>query len=494
LSEFVPPHERIPEQLVAEDAIVLAREVVGKDAIELRAQELIDARHEYAWEHIDGEDYYNAVTSLFEELRAAGDVTEIDFAGDQAEIHAATIARLLNAYNPSLPKWELKRRFAEICEELTVFEAFCMIARGVLPADTQIVTASDFPSDSGEDLQTIHNAGYTAANRKGMLRSYSFYKNEDGEWVRHLEQISRSNADTQTTTRQWFNAHATAVPLHATGALHEQFFANRKRLPDGVVSYVAELDGMSEEPLLYGEPEHIALQNERPSYAEARDKSLADRQREHRYVLELQQYEKELTRRLQNGEIDYDTKLHLFHRRQDSIVDRILVQRPYMAADARGVESAKYYLLAQQAAIAGDQYAMNMYRSFAHRSRDRLSGGSCGGSGKNSDGNDIFDPIAAVYTLAQFNEDKTADEDPSKWVWKKGYCRVTSCSNKGKKTEVGPCSVCRQCQHKFDTNDDPTKKKSTENEIIATMDKVDSKPKSILAWLGVEQNEFTTAA
>ncbi len=48
-------------------------------------------------------------------------------------------------------------------------------------------------------------------------------------------------------------------------------------------------------------------------------------------------------------------------------------------------------------------------------------------------------------------DDKDSKEN---WKWKQGVCRVKSC---GKKTEVGPCDVCRNCQAKFDKGEDPTK-------------------------------------
>lgn len=47
------------------------------------------------------------------------------------------------------------------------------------------------------------------------------------------------------------------------------------------------------------------------------------------------------------------------------------------------------------------------------------------------------------------------------WTWKKGKCQVKNCPSPIP-TDVGPCSVCRLCQAKFDKGLDPTKSKVIE--------------------------------
>ena len=49
------------------------------------------------------------------------------------------------------------------------------------------------------------------------------------------------------------------------------------------------------------------------------------------------------------------------------------------------------------------------------------------------------------------------DENKDNWKWTKGVCQVKTCSTRPGQTEVGPCSVCRKCQAKFDNGEDPTK-------------------------------------
>ncbi len=51
---------------------------------------------------------------------------------------------------------------------------------------------------------------------------------------------------------------------------------------------------------------------------------------------------------------------------------------------------------------------------------------------------------------------KDESGDKSSWKWKKGVCRVEYCPTRPATTEIGPCDVCRGCQHKFDIGLDPT--------------------------------------
>lgn len=62
-------------------------------------------------------------------------------------------------------------------------------------------------------------------------------------------------------------------------------------------------------------------------------------------------------------------------------------------------------------------------------------------------------------TLEELNETGYGNKTDGKesWTWKSGVCRVEACPTRPGKTEVGPCSVCRKCQAKFDAGKDPTK-------------------------------------
>ncbi len=53
--------------------------------------------------------------------------------------------------------------------------------------------------------------------------------------------------------------------------------------------------------------------------------------------------------------------------------------------------------------------------------------------------------------------DSSSEDSKEKWEWKKGICRTKNCASRPRLTEVGPCSVCRMCQHIYDTGRDPEK-------------------------------------
>ncbi len=90
-------------------------------------------------------------------------------------------------------------------------------------------------------------------------------------------------------------------------------------------------------------------------------------------------------------------------------------------------------------------------------------GGGCQG---NSDRSKLDDPNPDAPESALDTEGNQSDADqnetndwnnPNKRKWKKGICQVKACATRPGKTDVGPCSVCKNCQAKFDRGEDPTK-------------------------------------
>ncbi|HEX8182866.1 MAG TPA: hypothetical protein VF575_04680 [Candidatus Saccharimonadales bacterium] len=90
-------------------------------------------------------------------------------------------------------------------------------------------------------------------------------------------------------------------------------------------------------------------------------------------------------------------------------------------------------------------------RSLA-RQNFKISGGCAGGTQGNFRQEQGTNGLANEFEGLDSN---TTDGEASSWTWKKGVCRVESCPSP-RPTEVGPCSVCRNCQHKFDSGIDPT--------------------------------------
>lgn len=91
----------------------------------------------------------------------------------------------------------------------------------------------------------------------------------------------------------------------------------------------------------------------------------------------------------------------------------------------------------------------------------RVGGGCAGTNDRSGD----FDPAKPFDPLRQEqNPAEAAAPAPGSWEsnpnsrkYKKGVCQVRSCSTRPGVTEVGPCSVCKSCQAKFDNGEDPTK-------------------------------------
>ena len=73
--------------------------------------------------------------------------------------------------------------------------------------------------------------------------------------------------------------------------------------------------------------------------------------------------------------------------------------------------------------------------------------------------------------------DIESSSDKKDWKWKVGKCQVKTCPSPNP-TEVGPCSVCRSCQAKFDKGQDPTKPSFT-GSILSGVAKAIKKQKAV---------------
>ncbi len=87
-------------------------------------------------------------------------------------------------------------------------------------------------------------------------------------------------------------------------------------------------------------------------------------------------------------------------------------------------------------------------------------GGGCAGT---NDRSHEFDPTRPFDPMRQEQKPSDAaapdnwESNPNSRKYKKGVCQVRSCATRPGVTEVGPCSVCKSCQAKFDNGEDPTK-------------------------------------
>jgi len=420
--------------------MIAVHELFDVEQIWIEARQKIETHSSLQTPEMFNESFINGETSLFEELTASGDFSRIEFEGDQAQVHRATLQRLLNGWNESAPQWEKRRRFWEICEELTVYGIFCKVQSGELPEDTVVGTISNIPDGASED--EIHDEGYRPLNQKGMVRTYHFEKTATG-WRRVLEQVSRSNSN-DTTAHEWLVDEGIYSLRQSEAVLANQFVTTQRHLPDRAISIVMALDARASEDVLYGEPRAEALRRGRPEYHKLREVSRQRRDQLSMYSEEMAEHDVALQGQVKRHEITYQKKLWKMRQEQTKLIDRILLLAPEYARDARGELSARYWYRASLDFAHGDFEAAERNVKSANEATDPRAASVCGGGGKNPE---------EASRLAKETVEK-AKEDKKKWKWKQGVCQVKTCR---KKAEVGPCSVCRSCQYVFDKGGDPTK-------------------------------------
>lgn len=410
--------------------IILAREYYDVEDFEKQAQGLIDGRQEIEHDAWQGQQSINARTALFEELTAKGHLSRIEFDGDMDEVNRAVMRRLLNGWSDHWPKWELERRFYEIVEELIVQQAGRDIQVGILPKDTIIGTNSNFPESADDNY--AWRIGYRSLNRKGMVRTTHFEQNNSGEWVRVVEQISRSNS----------NDGSSGILLGTRGdsltVLSNQFITTRSQCPDGVVGIQRALDSIAGPHIRYGEDYRIV--SNLPTYEDLRGVSYAREAQAKDYIKRLADFEVQIDVEYKQGRISYDQKLSMMYEEREKIVNEICLLSPSYAKDARGDLSAVYYEKAAIAMASGNDTMAQHHLSSAMRSADPRASAVCGGIGHSKAEQE--QAVAQVYASA-----KAAREN---WKWTTGLCIVKKCPTRPAKTEVGPCEVCRGCQSLFD--------------------------------------------
>lgn len=421
----------------------LAREHYDLALIQARAQELIDSHEAIEHDNWELEPEVNARTAIFEELTAKGHLSRVAFEGGIDDVNQKTLRRLLNGWSDRLPDWEKKRRFYELVEELIIQNAWQDIVDGRLPPDTIIFTISDYPEEASDEF--AHLIGYRSLNKKGMVRGTHFETDEFGNWTRVNEQISRSNSlDRSSTTLMRSIDPSTNAFGSSLDVLSNQILASRRTFPDGVVDLQRVLDKNSGPNVLYGEfADHQFL----PAYEELRELSARRESQAEHYTKRLASFERQLNYDYKSGRITYDQKLAHLNRERTKIVDEICLLSPDYAHDARGEKSAKLYRLAALSMASGDHGQGARYLQDAIAAKDPRAAAVCGGVGS---------ALSLVAESQAESEAKaiyaSARENKTKWKWRKGYCIVDVCGSKNKFVEVGPCSVCRDCQDVFDGN------------------------------------------
>ena len=451
IEQYQKNTEGIPETIqverpmpVGERLLVNANEIIDYGEIEQRAREVL-AAHISPEKKISVEEYENnARTAIFEALTSSGHSSRIEFVGDIHTVHEQIMTRLLNGYDKSLPQHELDRRFAEICEELAAYEIFCAVERGEVPPDVQISTISDFAAPLGV---LANKLGYREMNRKGMVRTTWLERDGNGDFVRVLEQISRSNSDAYESIMM---LHDQGVEVNRKGEadvdlLQTQLVDFQREATKGALGLMQRLDTFAGPNIMYGEPKAI----ESVAYENLHQTSQQRESRVEGFVRQLAQFEADIDRSMRLGEISWQKWQSLYMREVTDIVRSICVLNPDYVKNSLGAQVQEAYDRAHKQYLSGDTAGADATVASVAGQENQVV--ICGNSNSEQQQSPTTDP-------ANSRVKKLLDQS-KKWKYTKGRCRITNCptSEQRERPDVGPCDVCRLCQGYFDRKKDPAK-------------------------------------
>lgn len=428
------------QYIAPQEGLFEAEELVSRQAVEARAWQLLQNRDQFDKVEIGQQEYTdNARTALMEALTASGHLSLVRLNGTIEEINAQVLTRLLNGWDDTLPFHEKQRRFAELCNELVIQETHKAIVAGDLPISTRVLEISDYITGVSETVAS--ELGYRSENKKGMVRSTGLVANNDGTYTRVIEQISRSNA-TGGSTSSLFEASGITVDWgdnHDVQALSRPLLYSTAQYANGVIDIQRRLDKYAG-GVLYGEytsPMHVP-------YEELRQESAVREARIEFYIDKLANYEKRLDQQLELGKITVGQKDTQYKHQVRSILEAICTLAPEYAEDCFGQEVVEIFMQASNYAAMG-QHDLAQQIIMDNRNLQKTIT-FCGVSISADKAKELGIEISETGELIS--------EGKENMSFKPGVCRIKSC---GKKTEVGPCSICRKCQDRFDKGEDPTK-------------------------------------
>ena len=426
-------HEQLTRrELMHADAIINRRD------IELHAIELIANKSQNPNYTKDVEFYKNdARTALFEALTASGHLSVVE--SERAsldEIHKIMLGVLISGWSDNLPEFEKRRRFQEICEELTTQEFEKKVARDELPKDMQIATVSDYLTTTSEK-QAI-TLGYRPYNKKGMVRSVKLVDHGDGTYTRLTEQVSRSNADAYETEK-FFAIQKIPTRNGSTAdvrVLGTQTIYSELDIAEGVVGLMRRLDRFSGDNIRYGE----VINDSQIDYSQLREESARRENEAECYIEKLAEYTKLLDNKLHSGEINSVQHNELLQKEILNILRAICTMRPDYAKDCFGEDAHKTYEAAAQMAACGD--VIGAAGHIESNSNLEKTVTLCGMSISKKEAAQKGVQADDLATLLKYGMEK--------FKTRTGRCRVPECPSP-KPTEVGPCDVCMiYCQPRFD--------------------------------------------
>lgn len=433
MSELLEQKNKSERELALQPAPGEMSEIQFEAMSLLASREQVAQPEVYTPERID-----NARTALMEALTASGHLSRIELVGDTPQaIHEQVVARLVNGCDDSLPSHEKTRRFYELCEELYIHRTHQQIQNGELPETTAVAVISDYP-DSLPDAQA-QELGYRSKNKKGMVRSTHLLKQANGQYVRIIEQVSRSNShdDSSRHLLREFNGPASSHGPKDIAVLQKPFQYDISELEDGVVDLQRRLDAYAGPNVTYGEVQadtHVV-------YEQVRAVSQQREQQIDSFTQRLADFEKRLDQQFRSGNITAAERDGQYQEEVHQILRAICVLAPEYSEDCFGKQAAQYYQQAANYELTGDTYGRDQMLSAVRLIEEAVS--FCGVS--------INATTAKKLGVDIDNVDDLLMEEKKNWRYREGYCRVTSCGSRPKKTQVGPCDVCKNCEKKFDS-------------------------------------------
>lgn len=418
--------------------------------IEVEANRLIAQRASFDSAPVhEQERQDNARTALMEALTASGFLSRIEITGDSLEdINHQVMSRLLNGWNDDLPEHEKTRRFYEICEELVIQKVQGLILTGALPNDTEVGVLSDAPTLDDMPAAQASAMGYRLKNRKGMVRSTKpFSINENGQFVRVIEQVSRSNSG-QATSLPFFdsiNFDLDEGKPHDVAGLAKPFIYSRSDYVDGVVDVQRRLDELAGPGIQYGEI--IDQTSNSIPYEKLREESARREAEIEHYTLKLALLEEQLEGKVASGEITAADQMSIYKQEVDRILTAICTIHPDYAEDTYGKKASVKFKEASRLVAQGHADQARNVLMEAHLLKEKVL--FCGV--------EISADEAKAMGLEVNSFGELIEEGKTNWKWKSGVCQVETCFSRPGTTLVGPCSVCKDCQHAFDKGRDPTK-------------------------------------
>jgi hypothetical protein len=420
------------------------KEIFDRRAIELETARLLADRARLPQPEVKRQEREdNARTALMEALTASGHLSRVELKGTLDEIYKQVTSRLLNGWRSDLPRHEKSRRFAELSNVLFNWEIHKAILAGDLPENTAVLENSDYP-----EALAGANLGYRDSNKQGMLRSTHLEMHGDGQCSVVIEQVSRSNG-TWCNSSRFFNACGIEVNSYDqapdVAGLSTPIVYSTYDYADGVVDVARLLDRHQGQDALYGDTGEA--KKEHVSYEELREESSRRESEIELYTGKLADLEEQLDGLVGNGKISYEERMTVFKGEVRRILRAICRLEPAYAEATFGRRAAPLYH--EAALLEAQGRRVEADGLLAENSHLEGPVTFCGVTMSVEQAKQLGLKVNGVGELV--------DEGKKNWKWKKGVCQVKTCSTRPGKTEVGPCSVCRNCQRKFDKGLDPTK-------------------------------------